>query len=57
MRAEHQATLLAVARDEHTFSTPPSDFTLEEGDQVVVVAESLGTLSPLRSARVTGPYS
>lgn len=57
MRAEHQATLLAVARDRHTFSNPPSDFILEEGDQVVVVAESLGTLSPLRSARVTGPYS
>ena len=55
MREDHKATLLAVARGETTYSNPTKDFTLEFGDQVVVVAESLGTLLPLRSARVTGP--
>ena len=53
MREDHKATLLAVSRGETTHSNPSSDFTLEYGDQVVVVAESLGTLSPLKSARVT----
>ena len=63
----YNATLFEYARpphkgddaweQEHTFSNPPADFVLEEDDHVVVVAESLGTLSPLRSARVTGPYS
>jgi voltage-gated potassium channel len=57
MRREHQATLMAVARGETTYSNPPSDFTLAFGDQVVVVAESLGTLLPLRSARVNSPYA
>lgn len=57
MRRDHQATLMAVSRGDVTYSNPPSDFTLSFGDQVVVVAESLGTLLPLRSARVTGPYA
>ncbi|OFW67775.1 MAG: hypothetical protein A2Z12_07570 [Actinobacteria bacterium RBG_16_68_21] len=49
LRTEHEATLLAVARDGTTFSNPRADFTLAQGDHVVVVAESLGRLSPLQS--------
>jgi voltage-gated potassium channel len=49
LRSEHEATLLAVARDGTTFSNPRSDFILERGDHAVVVAESLGRLAPLES--------
>lgn len=52
LRRDHDATLLAVARGATTFTNPKSDFRLESGDQAVVVAESLGTLAPLKSARV-----
>ena len=51
MRREHQATVLAVSRNGSSFVNPPSDFRLEPGDDAVVVAESLGTLSPLKTAR------
>lgn len=54
MREDHKATLLAVARGQTTHANP-ADFALEFGDRVVVVAGSLGTLMPPRSARVTGP--
>lgn len=54
MRSDHQATLLAVARDGTTFSNPGSDFILQRGDHAVVVAESLGTLLPLESGGVKG---
>lgn len=54
MRGDHRATLLAVARDGKTYTNPETGFRLESGDQAVVVAESLGMLSPLRSARGTG---
>jgi voltage-gated potassium channel len=47
LRAEHAATLLAIGRDGHAFVNPPSDFRLQEGDDAVVVAVSLGTLAPL----------
>jgi voltage-gated potassium channel len=47
LRRDHGATLLAVTREHHTFSNLPSDFTFESGDDLVVVAESLGDLSPL----------
>lgn len=53
LRRDHEATLLAVARGSQTFTNPGADFRLESGDQAVVVAESLGTLAPLRSARAT----
>lgn len=53
LRREHEATLLAVARDGQTFTNPGADFRLVAGDQAVVVAESLGTLSPLKSAKAT----
>jgi voltage-gated potassium channel len=47
LRREHNATLLAVTRDGHTLTNPPSDFRLSRGDTAVVVAESLGELQPL----------
>ncbi len=47
MRRDHQATVLAVSRNGSSFVNPPADFRLEPGDDAVVVAESLGTLSPL----------
>ena len=47
LRSEHSATLLAIGRDGHAFVNPPTDFRLREGDDAVVVAESLGTLAPL----------
>ncbi|TXL60668.1 potassium channel family protein [Aeromicrobium terrae] len=48
LRSDHSATLLGVNRDGVAFVNPPSDFRLERGDDAVVVAESLGTLAPLR---------
>jgi voltage-gated potassium channel len=53
MRREHHATLLAVVRGAHTFANPEPSFRLEFGDQAVVVAESLGKLAPLKSAKAT----
>lgn len=47
LRREHGATLLAVTRHGHTFSNPPTDFMFELEDDLIVVAESLGDLSPL----------
>jgi voltage-gated potassium channel len=47
LRADHAATLLAIGRDGQAFVNPPTDFRLREGDDAVVVAESLGTLAPL----------
>ncbi len=48
LRSDHRATLLAVTRDGHSEVNPPADFRLQAGDDAVVVAESLGTLAPLR---------
>ena len=48
LRGEHAATLLAIGRNGHAHVNPPSDFRLAEGDDAVVVAESLGTLAPLQ---------
>lgn len=47
LRREHGATLLAVTRNGHTFSNPATDFMFELNDDLIVVAESLGDLSPL----------
>jgi voltage-gated potassium channel len=47
LRAEHSATLLAIGRDGHAQVNPSTDFRLAEGDDAIVVAESLGTLAPL----------
>jgi voltage-gated potassium channel len=48
LRADHKATLLAVSRQDRTIVNPPVDFRLQPGDSLVVVAESLGGLAPLR---------
>src|SRR5207253_335575 len=47
-RADHRATLLAISREGAAHVNPDADFRLEPGDDAVVVAESLGTLAPLR---------
>jgi voltage-gated potassium channel len=54
LRAEHRATLLAVTRGSVTHVNPSTDFVLEIGDDALVVAESLGTLEPLRPERAIG---
>ncbi len=48
LRADHRATLLAVTRDGRTYTNPPRDFVIEPGDDALVLAESLGTLAPLK---------
>jgi voltage-gated potassium channel len=48
LRAEHRATLLAITRADHTFTNPPRDFVIEPRDDALVLAESLGTLAPLK---------
>lgn len=48
LRADHRATLLSVSRGGQAYVNPPEDFRLSPGDDLVVVAESLGTLAPLQ---------
>jgi voltage-gated potassium channel len=47
LRVDHGATLLSVNRGGRAYVNPPADFTLEPGDDAVVVAETLGDLAPL----------
>ncbi len=47
LRRQHQATLIAIGRNGQSYVNPATDFTLQLGDDAVVVAESLGTLAPL----------
>jgi len=47
LRDDHNATLLAIARNGHTYVNSAADFRVTAGDDAVVVAESLGSLSPL----------
>jgi voltage-gated potassium channel len=54
LRTEHRATLLAISRGTQTIVNPPTDFRLQAGDDGLVVAESLGTLAPLRMRRAVG---
>ena len=51
LRAEHRATLLAVSRGSRTYTNPPRDFVIEVGDDALVLAESLGTLAPLKMSK------
>ena len=51
LRADHKATLLAVSRRGQVSTNPATDFKMQPGDDAVVVAESLGTLAPLRLAQ------
>jgi voltage-gated potassium channel len=46
MRAKHRATVLAVNRDGISHTNPEVGFTVEAGDDLVVVAEGLGDLMP-----------
>jgi voltage-gated potassium channel len=48
LRAEHRATLLSVSRGGQAYVNPPENFRLSPGDDLVVVAESLGSLAPLQ---------
>lgn len=50
LRRDHGATLLAVTRDGHSMANLPTDFLFQPGDDLVVVADSLGDLSPLTHA-------
>ena len=50
LRREHGATLVGVNRNGKTITNPPTDFSAIEGDNLIVVAESLGHLSPLRDS-------
>jgi voltage-gated potassium channel len=52
LRAEHRATLLAVGRGTTTIVNPTTDFHIESGDEALVVAESLGTLAPLKFVKM-----
>ncbi|MEO8207488.1 MAG: NAD-binding protein, partial [Chloroflexota bacterium] len=51
LRQDHRATLLAVSRGVQTFVNPPADFRVVDDDDLLVVAESLGSLEPLRPNR------
>jgi voltage-gated potassium channel len=53
LRSEHHATLLAISGSDRTYVNPPADFRLKAGDDALVVAESLGTLAPLRIDKET----
>jgi voltage-gated potassium channel len=48
LRRDHGATLIAVTRGDRTLSNLRSDFVFESGDDLIVVAESLGDLHPLQ---------
>ena len=48
LRRDHGATLIAVTRGNHTYSNLKSDFVFEPGDDLIVVADSLGDLHPLQ---------
>ena len=50
LRADHQATLLAVTRNGVSMTNPSSDFRLLAGDDAIVLAESLGDLEPIEAA-------
>ena len=51
LRGEHRATLLAITRGTTTFTNPPRDFVVQPGDDALVLAESLGTLAPLKMSK------
>jgi len=50
LRRQHRATLVAISRDGRSHVNPATDFVLQPGDDLVVVAESpapLASLAPL----------
>lgn len=50
LRRDHQATLVAVSRNGSIHTNPAEDFRLQIEDDLVVVAESLGALRPMRES-------
>jgi len=50
LRADHRATLLAVNRAGTSHPNPEAGFLVQAGDDLVVVAESLGEMLPLQEA-------
>jgi voltage-gated potassium channel len=50
LRADYRATLLAVNRAGASHTNPETGFLLQAGDDLVVVAESLGEMIPLQEA-------
>lgn len=48
LRADHRATLIAINRSGRSVVNPRSDFRVQPGDDALVIAESLGSLAPLR---------
>lgn len=55
MRADHRATVLAVARNGVAFVNPPEGFRVAAGDHAVIIAESLGDLSPPEPSKRAAP--
>ncbi|KGN37944.1 hypothetical protein N803_12850 [Knoellia subterranea KCTC 19937] len=55
LRAEHAATLLAVVRNGVGITNPGSDFRVAAGDHAMVIAESLGTMSPTEPSATAEP--
>jgi voltage-gated potassium channel len=51
LRGEHRATLLAITRGGTTYTNPARDFVVQPGDDALVLAESLGTLAPLKMSK------
>lgn len=50
LRRNHGATLLGVTRNGHLTTNPSVGFVFELEDNLIVIAESLGVLSPLENA-------
>lgn len=50
LRRNHGATLLGVSRNGQLTTNPSVDFVFELEDNLIVIAESLGILSPLENA-------
>lgn len=46
-REEHRATVLAISREGKTYMNPVAEFVIGPGDEALVVAESLGLLTPV----------
>lgn len=55
LREAHEATLLSVQRGAQSFVNPPAGFRVETGDEALVLAESLKTLSPLSTVASPSP--
>jgi voltage-gated potassium channel len=47
LRRDHRATLVAVNRGARSVVNPPADFRIQPADDLLVIAESLGSLAPL----------